>query len=340
MVNIRLSRILLVCSVTMLVLGGCSGKEEVLVTVDGAPITSGEFQKRVKDMLMQFKPGHDISSLTPQERATTEQFVMSQLIDKILFLNEAEHIGIKVGDDEVDMKIDFIKAQFPSDSEFEENLKERGISRGDFESDIHGMIMKEKLLQAKVENTVEITEEMVKAYYDDNRENFHRDEVIRLSQIVRKLPPDADQKETDRILKELKSIRAQIVEEDNFSQVANEHSEDQSAARGGDMGYLSREQLTPPLARAAFSLPAGSLGKPVRSRFGYHLLKVIDHREEGYIPYDEVKHQIREELWKQGVEREKEQYISVLRKNAEIAINTAKFRTHLPNFQTRQVSES
>jgi parvulin-like peptidyl-prolyl isomerase len=238
------------------------------------------------------------------------------------------------------MRIDFIKAQFPSDKAFEDDLEKRDISMTEFKSDIHGQLMKNKLIESKVENLVTVTEDMVQNYYNDNRKLFHQDEVVRLSQIVLKCTPDMDEDKQQKIREKLMSLRKKIMEENTFGQIAKEHSEDKSGSRGGDIGFVSREQLVNPLARVAFRLPVGKVSEPVKTRFGYHLLKVLDHRDEGYIPYNEVKHQIRENLWKKAVENEEKQYIAMLRKNAEITIKHTRFENISPPEDREQPLES
>jgi len=79
----------------------------------------------------------------------------------------------------------------------------------------------------------------------------------------------------------------------DFAEMARLHSRDAgSKAEGGDLGYFSRGVTVPPFEEAAFRLKAGEMSQPVRSQFGWHLIKVEDRRSRGLPPFETVKDRI------------------------------------------------
>jgi peptidyl-prolyl cis-trans isomerase C len=91
---------------------------------------------------------------------------------------------------------------------------------------------------------------------------------------------------------EAKAILAQLKGGADFATLAKEKSKDPGAAEGGDLGYFTKEQMVPEFADVAFKLPKGQLSDPVKTQFGWHIIKVEDKRTRPTPTFDQVKPQI------------------------------------------------
>jgi len=91
---------------------------------------------------------------------------------------------------------------------------------------------------------------------------------------------------------EAKDIEAQLKKGADFATLAKEKSKDPGAAEGGDLGYFTRDQMVPEFADAAFKLDKGQISDPVKTQFGWHIIKVEDKRIKPTPTYDEVKTQL------------------------------------------------
>ena len=91
---------------------------------------------------------------------------------------------------------------------------------------------------------------------------------------------------------EAKAILAQLRGGADFATVAKEKSKDPGAAEGGDLGYFTKEQMVPEFATVAFKLDKGQLSDPVKTQFGWHIIKVEDKRMKPTPTFDQVKSQI------------------------------------------------
>jgi len=91
---------------------------------------------------------------------------------------------------------------------------------------------------------------------------------------------------------EAKAILAQLKKGADFATLAKEKSKDPSAADGGDLGYFTREQMVPEFAEVAFKLDKGQISDPVKTQFGWHIIKVEDKRVKPTPTFDQVKGQI------------------------------------------------
>ena len=104
----------------------------------------------------------------------------------------------------------------------------------------------------------------------------------------------------------------------DFAALARKKSEGPSAANDGDLGFFRRGVMVPEFERAAFTLPLGGVSEPIRTKFGWHVIKVDERRTIPPKPFEEVKDQLREKLLRGQLEKYTEQYIQELRAQAVV----------------------
>ena len=99
----------------------------------------------------------------------------------------------------------------------------------------------------------------------------------------------------------------------DFATLAKERSKDaQSAAKGGELGWVVKEQIMPELGNAAFALEKDQISEPVQTQFGWHVLKVVDKRDA--VPLEDVRDQVKEQVKQELVEK----YVAELEQNANV----------------------
>jgi peptidyl-prolyl cis-trans isomerase C len=113
---------------------------------------------------------------------------------------------------------------------------------------------------------------------------------------------------------EAKDIEAQLKKGADFATLAKEKSKDPGAAEGGDLGYFTKEQMVPEFAEAAFKLEKGQTSDPVKTQFGWHIIKVEDKRVKPTPTFDEVKGQLQNYV----ARRAQAELVDNLRKTATI----------------------
>ena len=145
---------------------------------------------------------------------------------------------------------------------------------------------------------VRVSDEDVQAYYDVYRDRrFRRPEGVKFSQIFFPAPAQETTPEAqEEARKRLEEVRKQAEDGADFAELAKRHSQDESAAQGGDMGFVGRGQLTPPLDTALFALAENEVSGVVESALGLHLLKAVEKREAGFVELAEVRGEIVETL--------------------------------------------
>lgn len=137
-----------------------------------------------------------------------------------------------------------------------------------------------------------ISEAKIKARYDELASKFKPEDEVRARHIL--VPTE---KEADELLKK-------ISDGTDFAKLAMENSKDTgSAKQGGDLGYFTRGTMVKPFAEAAFGMKVGEVSKkPVKTDFGYHIIKVEDRRKSSPPPLSEVKEQISSQVGQELVQ--------------------------------------
>ncbi len=146
----------------------------------------------------------------------------------------------------------------------------------------------------KLRREIEVPEEDLRTYYNDNQGDFTREEQVRARHILLRITPDRPAELAEN---ELEIVRQRIEAGEDFAVLAGEVSEDESnSARGGTLGFFGRGRMVPAFEEAAFSAAVGELVGPVKTDFGYHLIEVQDHRAGGLQPLEEVQAAVRSRL--------------------------------------------
>jgi peptidyl-prolyl cis-trans isomerase C len=141
-------------------------------------------------------------------------------------------------------------------------------------------------LSQKEIRDVKVTDEDVKKWYSEHLADLMQPESVHVKHILVKTEKDAQKVEAD-----LKKKDA------NFAKIASDVSLDPGSRRlGGDLGFVTRGQTVPEFEQVAFNTPVGKISAPVKTQFGWHIIKVEDKKPAGPIPLDQVKEQIKDRL--------------------------------------------
>ena len=139
---------------------------------------------------------------------------------------------------------------------------------------------------------VNVREREVRRYYKKNTESYVTPPQIKARHILLKLPPDSPEETLTEKQQQLEKLLTQIRSGKSFEELAREHSEDGTAADGGDLGWFKPGEMVPAFETAAFALAPGEVSDIVQSPFGLHLIKVDELKEEITKSLDEARDEI------------------------------------------------
>jgi len=161
-------------------------------------------------------------------------------------------------------------------------------------------LLMETLLQT--ESKVALTDEAMRKVYDEAAKQMGGEKEVRARHILVETEDEA------------KAVSAELAKGTDFAELAKQKSKDPGAAEGGDLGYFTKDQMVPEFSEAAFQLDAGKVSTPVKSQFGWHVIKVEDKRDRPVPPFEQVKPQIETYL----VRKNQADLVAKLREGAKI----------------------
>lgn len=214
--------------------------------------------------------------------AIDENMVLQQMIEQKLLEQQANKLGIKVSDAELDASIKGVQKKFGlNDQQMEEVLKKQNLTPESFREQWRLQTLSNKLMESQLKNKIVITEEEIQDYYIQNyggsatetgetaSENSQGEQVKIAHILISSSTPDAGKKARE-VANMAKSGK-------DFGELAKEYSDDKlSADKGGDLGYFKKGDLIETLEVAVDSTPVGGITGPVESPAGYHIIKVLE----------------------------------------------------------------
>ena len=290
----------------------------MVVSVNDKVITVSDVDRATNILLVQYRDQIPPDRAAEARTALRKQAV-ENLISQRLLLGEAERQGIQPEPQRVDARYADVSGRFASPEEFQAAMTSMGMSKDEFRDEIVQDLKIETLLDGELKETKKVTDEDVSVFYRDHPESFRSTEQVRASHILLRVDATAPAEERSQKRLELAGLKGQLEKGADFAQLASEHSDCPSKARGGDLGYFERGKMVKPFEDAAFDLKVGEVSEIVETPFGYHLIKVTDHQGPKTAPYDEVKGQIENFLNSQTRDQAIGEYIGRLRGSAKIA---------------------
>jgi parvulin-like peptidyl-prolyl isomerase len=280
-------------------------------SVGGRKITVEEVDKE----LAKFEDTGQFETLTAEEEADKvrrqfQQGYLSQIVRRYVLRPVAAERGIEVGQDEVDEALEGIKADFPSEEEFESALDQQGVSLDQLPELIRDQLTEEQL-RADVAAELEPTEDELQSHYDENLDTYRQTEASHI--VVEK------EAEAARLARQLQNENPDQVAKE-FARQARELSTDEgSKKKGGELGYFAPGEFIPEFDEAAAELEIGEISDPVQSQFGWHVIRVTDRRLQ---PFEDVSEQIAQELSGAKAEEAYQDLVVRAYEDADIRVNS------------------
>lgn len=277
---------IIVAAIIIVAMVTSSAKNETLATVDGNKITKEDLYN---SLVKNYGP------------ATLDTLISDQIIKL-----EAEKQNIKVTDKEIQKELDTLYAQYGGEEALKQQLTASGSSIDTVKEDIVQYIETRKL----IEPTIKITDDEIKTYFEQNKDSFAQQEQVEASHILVE-----DKATAEEVLKKLN-------EGEDFAKLAKEYSKDTSNANnGGSLGYFGKGQMVPEFEKVAFKLKVNEISEPVKTEYGYHIIKVTGKKEAKAANLEDNKAAIKETLLTQKMQTEYPTWLE--KKKAEYKITNS-----------------
>lgn len=291
--------------------------DTVIVRVNDTALTEAEMQTKLDARLTALGdriPEDQLTQLLPRVREQMiEEFVMRSLIGEAV--TKAE---IQVDEGEINDLVEQTKANLPPGMSFEDVLRMQGFTEAGMKEELTFQASVRKLLEAEVGDKVAVTEDEVAAYYENNKSQMSVPATVRARHILVTFGEGADEAGKEAKRAEIDAILAKLKDGADFAELAKEKSDCPSGKAGGDLGQFGRGSMVPPFEEAAFSQPVGEVGDVIETRFGYHLIEVLEKNDAGERSLDDVREELTARLSNEKRGEAFQQYVEGLRDTATI----------------------
>ena len=210
--------------------------------------------------------------------------VLDMLIANKIIDLELKKENITISKEDIDKEMDLIAEHYGGLDNFEQMLTIYGQSIDSVKQNIEKNLQVKKLLEPQII----ITDEEIKDYFEENKESFNTEEQIKASHIL----VDSEEKAVE--------VKNKLNAGEDFAELAKEYSTDNSNKdNGGSLGFFGRGEMVPEFEDIAFSLEAGKTSEPVKTDFGYHIIKVEEKKEAKEAVLEENSKQVKNMIFEQ-----------------------------------------
>ncbi len=300
---------------------------DVVARVNGVDIQSKYIEFRLNKILKNVR-----RPLTMREKTSIVKDLIEKEVVRELVHQHGEKKNLEVDSDLIEKEIKALREPYASDEEFEKALSARNITLQDLKNSMEVDIHARQLLNEQIKGKIDILDKDVKKYYEGNKQKFHRPESFRTRHILAALfPPDALRRQSISELQKNREYFARIAEEKiddiikelkegaDFEELAKKKSDDEySRDNGGDLNFMYKGVFDPAYDEAVSKLKPGETSGKVTTRFGFHVIQLIEKHPPEQAPFDEMENSIQKFLFMEEAKKQVEVYIEGLRKQATI----------------------
>jgi parvulin-like peptidyl-prolyl isomerase len=216
------------------------------------------------------------------EFAQLRNALVRSLVEQAEFEIAAEELDVTVTDEELNKRLDELKQQFFNGDEqkYQDELDKQGLTEEQVLKDLRTRMLSEKIFE-KVTSEVEVTDEDIQAYYEENKSQFQQPASREVRHILVKTKAKAD------------DIHQQLENGGDFAQLAKQFSTDPASKNEGGKFTAQKGATVAPFDKVAFELKTGELSEPVKTQFGWHIIEAVGDIEEATTqPLSEVRESI------------------------------------------------
>jgi peptidyl-prolyl cis-trans isomerase C len=302
--------------------------DKTVATVNGKIIGESELSTRVATTMRQL--GGKLASLPPQYVAQVQKQLRTQsleaLVTERLLDEQVAATKINITDEDVNAEITKTGAQQNPPitvADFKARVEAQGGNFDQVKNEFRKGMSYRKLMETQWGDKIKVSDDEAKQYYDSHTKEFETPEEVRASHILalsQPKDPNADPNQVKAAAKaKAEKLLKQVKDGGDFAAIAKENSEDPgSASDGGDLGFFPRGKMVKSFEDAAFAMKPGETSDIIETSYGYHIIKVTEHKDASTPPLEEVKAGIVERLAGEKRNPITKQYIQSLRDKAKI----------------------
>jgi len=285
----------------------------ILVHVNSRVITQSQFDARLDQAVRESG-----SPPNAAKGAEMKKSVMEELVNEALLEDRAKELDLVTSDAEIEDQIKRLKEQnnVTTDEDFAKGLAQSGLTIDRLRDQLRRTVTLQRVVGREVNSKVDTSDDALRILYERERETWRVPEKARLAEIL--VSNGDDPARAARRAKEASDL---IKGGAKFEAVVKDYSDGATKTRGGDLGLVAKGELTSEIDKAVFSLPVGSVSDPIGTRFGWHLVKVIDKIPVSYKPFADVKAELLKREQDTQFQKKLAEYLDKLKRDAVIRVS-------------------
>jgi peptidyl-prolyl cis-trans isomerase SurA len=298
---------------------------DVAARVNGKEITTAELEKEFQIRTSTDQPP------SVEEAQDLKLQLLNQMINDRILLELAAQAGLTATDAEVDVKFNELKNQ-GTEEQFQEMLKQQKMSVDDVKAEYRKQITIDKLVNKEITSKISVSEGEIKSFYDKNKDSFNLPEGFHIAHILIDPAPtpdlnnakNDDAKTPDEARQKALRVLHDIQTGQDFATEARNYSEDPGTAPlGGDLNFQPIDNIAntdPALAAAVKRLKVGETSGVIETRFGYHIVKLLERDPGGQKDLSDprIQAQVRQVIFNRKDTLYKNAFSENARNNAKI----------------------
>jgi foldase protein PrsA len=266
-------------------LGVICGRGHLLSLVQGQGIYQCDVDRIVDES--HYRAGAEHNEGTSGER----QSALTDLVANAALLARGDRERIPRVD--VKREINLLRSQFRDDKTWKQALHESRLLAPLLWPMLGNDLRARQWISKRIAPQLEVTEAECRGFYDSHPEMFFVPERLHVGHLFLAAPPETALEIVELKQTAIEALLVRLVAGEDFAPLAAENSEDEATKpRGGDLGYFSASRMPPDFVEAAFKLHPGEISKPIRTRLGFHILKLIDVQPPRQKTFDEARSDI------------------------------------------------
>ncbi|MFB0507831.1 MAG: peptidylprolyl isomerase [Thermodesulfobacteriota bacterium] len=294
--------------------------DKIVAIVNGEIITLAELERYYSTPRDGSKatgnPGENGAKILESRREALDRLIEEKLVDQ-----QCKKQSIRVSARDLDMAIEDVKkVNAITDEQLRGALMAEGLTLEDYRQQLREQIRRARLISRVVRKEVIIDDERLKRFYSEHIERFKEPDQIRASHILIMIRQGADDLLVEALRHKGETILERLRRGEDFQELARLYSDDASAKNGGDLGFFKRGELLPEFERATLSLQPGQVSGLVRTKIGFHIIKVTERKEGSVIPYEEVTEKVRNHYIKEESKRLYEAWLKKVKAESFIEV--------------------
>jgi peptidyl-prolyl cis-trans isomerase C len=287
--------------------------------VNGEGITRARLQSRVDASTRQGTINYG-GVTQPKQYQRMQHQVLEELIDQELLWQEAKRQGFVATAAEVDQALDEVRRGYDSDFAYQMELERNGFTPESYREDMKRRISVRHWVQETLAKDIVVSDDEIHEFYVANQGRMVQPEQINPRHVLIKVEAGADETTVAAARQRIEQILAEAKQGADFVELAKTRSEGPTAPRGGDLGFLARGQLVKPFEDAAFALQPGEISGVVRTRYGFHIIKLEARRAAQVVPEAQAAPSLRSHLTSTKLEEAIVERVRILREQGSIEI--------------------